>query len=115
MDIKLKDFVLNKNNKTKVFNSSTEQMTNISPLTPFRVTWKDISYTVPQKSCGRNDKIILNGVSGYFDSGKVTAIMGPSGGGKSSLLGCICGRKRNGLSGSITISTDIEVIFNQLI
>ena len=83
--------------------------TTVSSLKPFRVTWKDLTYTVPQKTFGRKDKIILNGVSGYFDSGKVTAIMGPSGGGKSSLLGCICGLKTNGLSGSITISSNIEV------
>ena len=82
----------------------------LSTLKPFRVTWKDLVYAVPNKSVkGRGEKIILNGVSGYFDSGQLTAIMGPSGGGKSTLLGCICGRKTTGLSGSITISTDIDV------
>lgn len=81
-------------------------------LNKFRVTWKDLIYTVPHRASGRGaSKVILNGVSGYFDSGKVTAIMGPSGGGKSTLLACICKQKTIGVSGSITISTDAEVFF----
>ncbi len=69
---------------------------------PFEVLWKDLTYKVPQKT-------ILNNVSGFFKSGNITAIMGPSGSGKSSLLGCISGQKKTGVSGSITISTEREV------
>ena len=75
-------------------------------LKPFRVTWKDLNYKVRFKG---KEKTILNGVSGFFDSGKITAIMGPSGGGKSSLLGCLSKQKTIGVSGSITISTNINV------
>ena len=78
-------------------------------LSPFRVTWKDLTYTVSLKSFGRSDKVILNKVTGYFDSGNVTAIMGPSGSGKSSLLGCLSKLKTKGVTGTITISTDIDV------
>ena len=87
---------------------------------PFRVTWKDLTYSVPHPTAGNGvSKVILNGVSGYFDSGKVTAIMGPSGGGKSTLLACISKQKSRGITGSITITTDAEVsliadIFNLL-
>ncbi len=77
-------------------------------LEPFQVTWKELTYRVPGKLF-QPKKIILNNISGYFKSGQITAIMGPSGSGKSSLLGCISGQKKTGLSGSITISTGSQV------
>jgi ABC-type multidrug transport system ATPase subunit len=77
-------------------------------LEPFQVTWKELTYRVPGKLF-QPKKIILNNVSGYFKSGQITAVMGPSGSGKSSLLGCISGQKKTGLSGSITISTGSKV------
>jgi len=77
-------------------------------LEPFQVTWKDLTYKVPTKLF-RPKKTILNNVSGYFRSGHITAVMGPSGSGKSSLLGCISGQKKTGVSGSITISTGRQV------
>ncbi|CAG2112166.1 unnamed protein product [Medioppia subpectinata] len=85
----------------------------IKPITnyknPFRVQWRDLTYTAIQHS--GTEKVILNEVNGHFMSGQITGIMGPSGCGKSTLLGCIAGIKTKGLSGSITISTDIRVKF----
>ena len=78
-------------------------------LEPFQVTWKGLTYRVPSKELFQK-KIILNDISGYFKSGQIMAIMGPSGSGKSSLLGCISGQKKTGVSGSITISTSKKVI-----
>ncbi|XP_054157562.1 ATP-binding cassette sub-family G member 1-like [Oppia nitens] len=75
-------------------------------LEPFRVTWKGLSYKVND-----NKRTILNNVSGSFQSGQIMAIMGPSGSGKSSLLSCICGYSKTGLSGAITISTKRKVKF----
>lgn len=44
-------------------------------------TWKDLNYTVPHKA---GDKHLLNGVSGYCEPGKLTALVGTSGAGKST-------------------------------
>lgn len=51
---------------------------------PIDITFKNISYTVPLK--GGEDKQILNQISGACPSGLLTAIMGSSGAGKTSLL-----------------------------
>ena len=78
-------------------------------LEPFQVTWKELTYRVPTKLF-QAKRIILNNISGFFKSGHITAVMGPSGSSKSSFLGCISGQKKTGLSGSITISTEHQVI-----
>ena len=81
-------------------------------VTHFRVTWKDLTYIVSERSIRQTkDKVILKRLNGFFDSGNVTAIMGPSGGGKSSLLGCICKQKTTGVTGSINISTKVKVFY----
>lgn len=46
-------------------------------------TWKDLNYTVPHKG---GDKQLLNGVSGYCEPGKLTALVGASGAGKSTRM-----------------------------
>ena len=74
----------------------------------FEVVWKDLSYKVRHQLI--RHKIILNNISGYYRSGEIMAIMGPSGCGKSSLLACLSGSKRKGVSGSISISTMRKVI-----
>jgi ABC-type bacteriocin/lantibiotic exporter with double-glycine peptidase domain len=74
-------------------------------LLPFRVTWKGLTYKVDKPY-----RCILNNVSGSFNSGQIMAIMGPSGSGKSSLLSCITGLKKTGVTGAITISTKRKVI-----
>lgn len=44
-------------------------------------TWRDLNYTVPYKD---GDKKLLNGVSGFCEPGKLTALVGASGAGKST-------------------------------
>lgn len=63
------------------------------------IAFKNITYEVTLdkiKSPNDNDrKTILHGVSGLFKAGEVTAIMGSSGAGKTSLLNIISGRIAN--------------------
>ncbi|XP_072039147.1 broad substrate specificity ATP-binding cassette transporter ABCG2-like [Amphiura filiformis] len=70
------------------------------------LSFHDIQYTV-QVSAGmfkENDKVILDGISGVFKPG-MNAIMGPTGGGKTSLLDILAGRtSKQGISGTVLIN-----------
>lgn len=55
---------------------------------------------VPNKN---KTTVILNDLNGSVKSGQVTAILGPSGAGKTSLLGCLTGKKKSGVSGTVQI------------
>ncbi|XP_072028289.1 broad substrate specificity ATP-binding cassette transporter ABCG2-like [Amphiura filiformis] len=70
------------------------------------LSFHNIHYTV-QVGTGlfkKEDKVILNDVSGVFRPG-MNAIMGPTGGGKTSLLDILAGRKdKKGLSGTVLIN-----------
>ncbi|KAF9513077.1 hypothetical protein BS47DRAFT_1362754 [Hydnum rufescens UP504] len=58
-----------------------------SPLSDHILEWKNLSLSIP-----KSDKIILHPQSGSLGSGKVLAIMGPSGAGKTSFLDVISQR-----------------------
>ncbi|KNC98741.1 uncharacterized protein SPPG_09301 [Spizellomyces punctatus DAOM BR117] len=66
-------------------------------------TWKHINYTVPTKD---GPKQLLNDVSGYVRPGELTALMGSSGAGKTTLIDAITQRKTIGkLEGQIYVGT----------
>lgn len=54
------------------------------------LTWKNISYSIKSKK-------ILDEITGYAKHSELTAIMGSSGAGKTSLLNCLSCRINNGL------------------
>ncbi|XP_046664197.1 ATP-binding cassette sub-family G member 4-like [Homalodisca vitripennis] len=69
------------------------------------VIFEDIRLTVSTGSVfNKRKKEVLKGVSGRFCSGEVTAIMGPSGVGKSSLLNILTGFQVEGMRGKIMCS-----------
>ncbi|GME93454.1 unnamed protein product [[Candida] boidinii] len=72
-----------------------------SPLNFFKKGEKQYSY----------HKVILNEVNAVFSSGKLNAIMGPSGSGKSSLLNLISGRVSSSLM--TRYSSSGKVYFNE--
>lgn len=61
------------------------------------ILWKDLSFD-GKSMFGLKSKSILTDLNGYFEFGKINAIMGPSGCGKSTFLKCINGLNKKGLS-----------------
>jgi len=72
------------------------------------LTFEDLSLTV---SVGDKEINVVNHVSGRLASGTMTALMGGSGAGKTSLLNALCGRAFYGdVSGTIRINGHITTI-----
>lgn len=83
----------------------------VLPFEPLSMTFEDLRYAVdmPQemKVQGiKQDRLeLLKGVSGAFRPGVLTALMGVSGAGKTTLMDVLAGRKTGGyIEGTITIS-----------
>ncbi|XP_033211565.1 ATP-binding cassette sub-family G member 1 [Belonocnema kinseyi] len=65
------------------------------------IEFKDLDYTVQVGFRGPK-KQILKEISGSFKSGELSAIMGPSGSGKSSLLNILTGLERKNVKGKVS-------------
>ncbi|KAK4422339.1 Pleiotropic drug resistance protein 1 [Sesamum alatum] len=83
----------------------------ILPFEPHSITFDDVRYSVDMpaemKTQGATeDKLeLLKGVNGAFRPGVLTALMGVSGAGKTTLMDVLAGRKTGGyIEGNITIS-----------
>ncbi|KDO17090.1 hypothetical protein SPRG_15625 [Saprolegnia parasitica CBS 223.65] len=74
-----------------------------SRVSPVTITFQDVWYTVKEKN--GEDKHLLRGISGYARPGTITALMGSSGAGKTTLMDILAGRKTGGTTqGSITLN-----------
>jgi len=69
---------------------------NALPFTPATLAWKDLKYTV-YLGREKTPRVLLNHISGYAKPGTLTALMGVSGAGKTTLMDVIAGRKTMGL------------------
>ncbi|XP_058002029.1 pleiotropic drug resistance protein 1-like isoform X6 [Hevea brasiliensis] len=83
----------------------------ILPFQPLSITFDEVRYAVdmPQEMKAQGiteDRLeLLKGVSGAFRPGVLTALMGVSGAGKTTLMDVLAGRKTGGyIDGSISIS-----------
>ncbi|XWS16406.1 hypothetical protein CRYUN_Cryun34aG0084600 [Craigia yunnanensis] len=83
----------------------------VLPFEPHSITFDDIIYSVdmPQeiKEQGVTEDrlVLLKGVSGAFRPGVLTALMGVSGAGKTTLMDVLAGRKTGGyIDGNIAVS-----------
>ncbi|KAJ4718272.1 Pleiotropic drug resistance ABC transporter [Melia azedarach] len=83
----------------------------VLPFEPHSITFDEVTYSVDMpeemKLEGVNEDklVLLNSVSGAFRPGVLTALMGVSGAGKTTLMDVLAGRKTGGyITGNITIS-----------
>ncbi|KAJ0865543.1 putative ABC transporter, AAA+ ATPase domain, ABC-2 type transporter, ABC-transporter [Helianthus annuus] len=84
----------------------------ILPFEPHSITFNDVKYSVdmPQEmrdlqGTSEDKLLLLKGVSGAFRPGVLTALMGVSGAGKTTLMDVLAGRKTGGyIEGDIRIS-----------
>lgn len=77
------------------------------------LVWRNLTYTVSRfhwkdlvrgRQRGYSYRQLLDSISGSVRSGELVAIMGPSGAGKTTLIECISGRRRLGVTGDISVS-----------
>ncbi|KAJ0639385.1 putative ABC transporter, AAA+ ATPase domain, ABC-2 type transporter, ABC-transporter [Helianthus annuus] len=83
----------------------------ILPFEPHSITFDDVKYSVdmPQEmkdqGVAEDRLLLLKGVSGAFRPGVLTALMGVSGAGKTTLMDVLAGRKTGGyIEGDVKIS-----------
>ncbi|XP_057438482.1 pleiotropic drug resistance protein 1-like [Lotus japonicus] len=83
----------------------------VLPFEPHSITFDEVTYAVdmPQEMRNRGvseDRLVLlKGVSGAFRPGVLTALMGVTGAGKTTLMDVLAGRKTGGyIGGNITVS-----------
>ncbi|KAG6611948.1 pleiotropic drug resistance protein ABC superfamily [Phytophthora cinnamomi] len=72
---------------------------------PVTVAFQDLRYSVPDPHNPKESLDLLKGISGFALPGSITALMGSSGAGKTTLMDVIAGRKTGGkITGKILLN-----------
>ncbi|XP_029674234.1 ATP-binding cassette sub-family G member 1-like [Formica exsecta] len=66
-----------------------------------RIEFNDLNYSVFRNGI---KKTILRDVTGHFEPGKITVILGPSGAGKTTLLKIISGERWTNVDGTVIVN-----------
>ncbi len=78
------------------------------PFEPITMTFQNVSYKVPsppEKNQESKDIQLLSNVNGYFEPGTMTALMGSTGAGKTTLMDVLAARKNHGTcTGNICVN-----------
>ncbi|GLT67729.1 hypothetical protein SLA2020_400150 [Shorea laevis] len=89
----------------------TKKRGMVLPFEPHSITFDEITYSVDmprdlkEQGVDEDRLVLLKGVSGAFRPGVLTALMGVSGAGKTTLMDVLAGRKTGGyIDGNITVS-----------
>jgi ABC-type multidrug transport system ATPase subunit/ABC-type multidrug transport system permease subunit len=74
-------------------------------FTPVTVAFQDLRYFVPDPSNTKEELCLLKGITGFARPGSITALMGASGAGKTTLMDVIANRKTGGrITGKILLN-----------
>ncbi|ETI41654.1 hypothetical protein F443_13128, partial [Phytophthora nicotianae P1569] len=74
-------------------------------FTPVTVAFQDLHYWVPDPHNPKEQLELLKGINGFAVPGSITALMGSSGAGKTTLMDVIAGRKTGGkIAGKILLN-----------
>jgi ABC-type multidrug transport system ATPase subunit len=76
------------------------------------ISFQDLTLTIPAKGDLKKPLQVLKGVTGTVEPGKVLAIMGPSGAGKTSLLSVLLGNTDSSwtIGGSLLVNGAAEEV-----
>jgi ABC-type multidrug transport system ATPase subunit/ABC-type multidrug transport system permease subunit len=99
--------------------SASDAVLSVGPdrekhFVPVTIAFKDLWYTVPDPTNPKDTIDLLKGINGYALPGTITALMGSSGAGKTTLMDVIAGRKTGGkVRGDILLNghpaTDLSI------
>ncbi|GMF35934.1 unnamed protein product [Phytophthora fragariaefolia] len=97
--------------KTPVMDTHTDETVALDVCAPTKkfehviVAFQDLWYSVPDPHNPKESLTLLKGISGYAMPGSITALMGSTGAGKTTLMDVIAGRKTGGtIQGKIMLN-----------